>query len=258
MLRRFVRVVVGVVVGVSILVAVIWVLSLSLGMREQEYQGEPILYWQLACLSTNPVERSQAIAVLNAQILPDLTNTMFHDWNDSKIRMRIIDLLNELPGIEIAYVSAPGRRGGAAAALGEFGPPASAAVPALIEALNGSDRAVRRPAAIALGRIHTDPDVVIPALIPYLASPELAQAAVLGLGGFGPAAKPAVPDLLALFYSPDHDVQKAVWYALQGIDPEAFTRAVLEWRTHQDEAAGPGAGSVEDRTNSPSALNPAQ
>ena len=258
MLRHFLRLLIGVVAGFAILIAIVWVLSLTLGMREVLYQGEPLAYWQEACLSTNPVERSQAIALLNAQILPDLTNTMFHDWNDSKLRLRAIQFLNELPGIEIAYVAAPGRRGGAASALGDFGPPASAAVPALIEALNGSDPAVRRAAAIALGRIHSEPDIVIPMLVPYLNSPGLAEAAVLGLGGFGPVAKPAVPELLALFNNPDPDTQKAVWYTLQGIDPDAFAAAVLEFRSRQDEAANEARADAGAHTNSPPVLNPVQ
>jgi hypothetical protein len=258
MLKRLLRVILGVAAGVAILVAAVWVLSLTLGMREKLYQGQTVLYWQDACLSTNSAERSRAIALMNSEIIPDLTNTMFHDWDDSKFRVELIRWLNELPGVEIQYVSAPGRRGGAASDIGEFGPLASAAVPALIQALNGSDQPVRRHAAIALGRIHTEPDVVIPLLIPYLSDPDLTEAAILGLGGFGPAAKPAVPELLALFPGTDRDLQKALSSALQAIDPDTYTRVVLELESRQDEAERASASHAADLTNSPAVLNPAQ
>lgn len=241
-----------------ILVAVIWVLSLTLGMRETLYQGEPIVFWQKACLSTNSTERSQAITLLQGTILPDLTGTMFHDREDSQLRIWAIDLLNGMPGIEIEYVPAPGRRARAAAALGNFGPPAAPAVPSLIEALNGRDSAVHRQAAIALGKIHSDPDMVIPLLTQCLSGQDVPDAAAIGLAGFGPAARPAVPELLAHFDSRDDDLRKAVWFALQGIDPEAFIRAAMELQASLDEAEMAAQADAAEHTNSPPALNPAQ
>jgi hypothetical protein len=72
-------------------------------------------------------------------------------------------------------------------------------VPALIQALKGTDEAVRGPAAQSLGAIHDQPETVVSLLIAALDEPSLQAEAAEGLAGFGPQAKAAIPKLLTLF-----------------------------------------------------------
>jgi len=76
-----------------------------------------------------------------------------------------------------------------AMALGELGPEASAAVPALCVALKDKDKDVRRQAANALGRI-------------------------------GDAARAAIPPLTELLSDTDDEVRRSAADALRDIDPD--------------------------------------
>ena len=94
----------------------------------------------------------------------------------------------------------PNRSAAAVAALGEFGPAAESAVPALIRALSWK-RPLDRPVIEALGRIAAGPDSaggVIAGLggVVRTRRPEFQSAVADALGGFGPAAESAVPDLI--------------------------------------------------------------
>jgi len=75
-----------------------------------------------------------------------------------------------------------------AAALGEIGPPAKAAIPHIIAALRKETSLVRMEYAQALGK-------------------------------FGPDAKDAIPDLLPMRLDPDPDVRRIAIAALKSIDP---------------------------------------
>jgi HEAT repeat protein len=123
----------------------------------------------------------------------------------------------------------------AAKAIGEMGPAAKAAVPALAEALKDKDRFVRRiaaqslgkigpeagsPAATALGKALKDEETEVveaaadalskmgsAGIEPLIAGlkdkdPFTKRVAARALGQMGSAAKPAVPALLALFKEP--------------------------------------------------------
>jgi hypothetical protein len=88
-------------------------------------------------------------------------------------------------------------RRGAAIALGQIGPAAKDAVPALIEVLKDKDDRVRNYAASALGKIGP---AAVPALMEALKDKDInvRNAAVRALGQIGPAAKAAVPSLKAM------------------------------------------------------------
>jgi HEAT repeat protein len=84
----------------------------------------------------------------------------------------------------------------AAASLGAIGP---AAVPALLEALQGENKKVRPMAVLALGKIGTNSEAVLPVLIKVLsdADKEVRAAAVDAVMEIGPEAGAAVPAVVS-------------------------------------------------------------
>lgn len=95
----------------------------------------------------------------------------------------------------------------AAYALGQIGPPAEAAVPALAAALESRSLELRHSAADALGRIGPAAKDAVPKLLAGLASPVndiyFYRYAAKALGRIGPDAKSAEPSLLATLQHDD-------------------------------------------------------
>ncbi len=113
-------------------------------------------------------------------------------------------------------------REGAARILGEIGPPPEKAVPSLIQALEDSNLFVRKAATSALEEIDPNWETrdeakkAVPALVRFLGdrwSVAREHAAQI-LGKLGPAAKVAVPALVAAQDDVDLDVRKAATNAL--------------------------------------------
>jgi HEAT repeat protein len=77
----------------------------------------------------------------------------------------------------------------------------------------------------ALGKIHSDPDVVIPLLIPYLTNDDLNDEAASALGDYGRLAEEAFPRIVPLLKAKDDDARAAARVALKKIDPEAAAKA---------------------------------
>ena len=225
MKMRIVRILIGVMVGLILVTGAIWGLIKTLGDHEPNFQGKLLDDWTEQCNSTNSAAREQARSVFEKDILPKLTQVMFCDTNDSKLRMKLITMLNGLPGVTIYFTDADGRRARAATDLGSFGPAASRAIPVLIQAANTTDIAVRGPALGALGKIHQQPEKIVPFLVKYLDDDNLNTPAAEALGGFGSVAKPAVPKLISLLKIPDKDLRHAVTDSLKKIDPEAAVQA---------------------------------
>jgi hypothetical protein len=83
--------------------------------------------------------------------------------------------------------------------LGLMGPYAKAAVPSLLREAAGTNALARANALFALGRIHANPEEVVPVLVKAaLQDPDHTTriSAMSGLLLFGPAAKAAVPELV--------------------------------------------------------------
>lgn len=127
------------------------------------------------------------------------------------------------------------QRSHAAQVLGEMGPKADAAVPALLQALKNSEPRVRHEAARALKRIGPGPDA-IPALVDALGDSRkrVVREAALALGTMGPQAKPAGPVLVNVLkgnVSPERELNS--WFcepvaeALGKIGPSVIS-ALLE------------------------------
>jgi HEAT repeat protein len=149
-------------------------------------------------------------------------------------------------------------RAGAAYALGGIAGPAPAAVPALVARLADADERVRWRVADALGKLGMDGSVVAP-LAALVADPGPARGlAAEALGRIGPAAGPAVTELIGAVSDARPDVRwRAVW-ALGRIGAAAapavpalrmvLTDPELRWRAA--EALGaigpPAAAAVPD------------
>ena len=220
MLSRWKRILLGVGIGMGLLVACVLVLTQTLGEHQPLYQGQTYYYWLAQVRSPDSATSNHAVVVFQTDVIPQLTDQMFHDTNDSNLRLSLIDLLNGLPGITIYYAPAGSRRAGA---VGQLGPLAKQALPQLVQALKSKDEAVRGPAARALGQLRSDPEKIIPVLMSCLADPQegVPEGAVAGLGCFGELAHDALPKLRELAKVPDKDLQAEVSMALKKIAPDA-------------------------------------
>ena len=223
MIRRTVRVCSASFAGLAILYGLIWLLAWSLKDRDALYQSKPVDYWIEQLNSQDPTTRNRAVALINTEIIPQLTNSIFCDTNDSRIKLALVDELNNLPGILIHCATADVRRCSAISELGELGPVASRAGPALLQALASNDEAVKGPAAVVLGKIRFQPEHVVTLLIALLDDSFLRAEAAEGLGGFGALSKAAVPKLSALLNLRDKEVRHAAREALGKIDPATIT-----------------------------------
>ena len=104
----------------------------------------------------------------------------------------------------------PAIRKAAARRLGEIGPEAKAAVPALVEALKDKDdESLREAALMSLIKINPNPKTVIPAFIEALkdTSRFVRYLAASALDRFGSEARAAVPNLIELLSNKKEDVE---------------------------------------------------
>jgi hypothetical protein len=220
------RIGLGVLIGAGILVGVVLLLTLTLGSsRRNLYAGKPITYWRAQLNGGDMGASNEAFTVLNSRVIPELIDNMIHDTNDSHLRISLVETLNQLPGVNIYFNPADGRRVSAAQNIGELGPAARSAVPALIQAVKGKDAAVHESAIDALGKIHSDPEVVIPLLIGYLDDNSVNDEAARALGNYGSLAKAAVPKIIPWLRGSDKDARVAAAAALEQIDPESYLDA---------------------------------
>ena len=93
----------------------------------------------------------------------------------------------------------PRVRAAAAQVLGDFGPEAGRATPALVKALGDTNATLRLHAAFALGKIGATPELAVPALAGLLGdrNEEVRMYAAIALKKFGTQAAAAVPALIA-------------------------------------------------------------
>jgi HEAT repeat protein len=115
-------------------------------------------------------------------------------------------------------------RSAAAMALGNIPGDMRVTVPALINELQDKDESVRANSMRSLGKIGQCPELAVPALVGGLNrgnSGGTRESASEALIRFGPAAKPAVPALIALLNENDLDLDVYVAPVLGAIGPEA-------------------------------------
>jgi HEAT repeat protein len=128
--------------------------------------------------------------------------------------------------------------------LGQFGPSAGDAAPALADILANDDTAFRQAAAETLARIGSAAAPVVPALIRALSdwSPPVRQHAALTLGAVGAPAAHAVPTLLGLLSDYDDGAREAAVTALAGIGEPAVPLVAQVLQEHDLRHAGDRAG----------------
>lgn len=107
--------------------------------------------------------------------------------------------------------------------IGMLGPRAHAAVPFLIDALNGEDESTTIAAAVALWRVDRRIDVALPHLARLF--PDFDETVCDAISQIGPAAAPLIDQVLAALESDDWDLQWAAADALGSMgssDPAAL------------------------------------
>lgn len=114
-----------------------------------------------------------------------------------------------------------------AIALGQIG---RSAVPELIRCLEDARPDVRTSAAIALGLMGRAAETAVPALIPLLKdlNQEVRQASVLSLGAIGSQNPELVPALVKMMSDDDVFLRGAAAAVLQKLDPDAATKVRVE------------------------------
>ena len=254
MKKRFLRLSAGLVAGVALFIAGVWGLSKALGTPLSKYRGQPTEYWVVQLNSPDATASNAAVAVLENEIIPHLTNVMFNDTHDSAFKLWLVDALDGLPGIIVDFEPAYVRRKAAAYELGEYGPAARKAVPPLLQAFVSDDEAVRETAARSLGAINADPEEVIPILTRYLMDDNVNFMAATALGQYGAPARAAVPALVRMWQRGDAGAKVAASGALKLIDAAAYAE-MMKSNSTKTNGAGQG-GSVEVQAGEQPAVPP--
>ncbi len=155
-------------------------------LEELERDGDPVVR-VLATASTGQIKQVPELAA--ARLAQDFTNT--------EVRGELWSVRNRLEGPEILRSIGLSHRQTAAWLLGDIGPPARAAVPALKEALNSQNPWLPTIAARALYKITGEPQQALPGLVASLsqADDETCFLAIFVLSEMGTNAQPAIPAL---------------------------------------------------------------
>jgi hypothetical protein len=110
-----------------------WALSRTLGTKLPLYEGKTLDYWSGELTNRDAAASNRAAAVIASEIIPALTNEVVNDTSDSRLKVLIIDQLNQLPGVQVDFIGAEQRRASAVMDLGSLGPRAQAAKPLLLD-----------------------------------------------------------------------------------------------------------------------------
>ncbi len=108
-------------------------------------------------------------------------------------------------------------------------PAVTNAIPSLLRGVTnaGSSSSVRAQSIMALGRIHAEPELVVPQLIKSLSDRDerVREIAASYLGDFGVDAREAVPSLLERFSDTSAYVRRAATNSLKKIGGDAASKA---------------------------------
>ena len=114
-----------------------------------------------------------------------------------------------------------------AASIGYIGPSASNAISALLRGVKTTNDPVRWNTVWALGKIHGEPELVLPVLLKLIRDPNsfVARHSSQALGDYGTNARPVVRDLIKMLNDPNEATRYFATNALKQIDPEAAAKA---------------------------------
>ena len=152
----------------------------------------------------------------------------------------------------------PRVRAGAAQTLGDLGPVAREAAPALVKALADRDATLRLNAAFALGKIRASPDLAVPALSQLLhdSNEEVRMYAAIALKKFGAQAALAVPGLITTLNDHSWQVRERSALALGAVGRNrpgvvaALEQAMLDQHRFVRSSAATALASLAPQTRS--------
>jgi HEAT repeat protein len=126
--------------------------------------------------------------------------------------------------------------------LGGIGPAAAQAIATLLGGTTNTYPPTRCNAISALGKIHAEPELVVPALTKSLKDPdrEVRVSSIRSLELFGSDAKPAASGLIQLLNDQSPLVRKHAQATLTKIDPEAAAKLGVKTNTLQRVGGGWG------------------
>lgn len=148
--------------GAGVLTGGLFLLAWAIEDRETLYPGHTLDCWGDLLTNRDHAVSEQGHTVLVNVIFPQLTNQMFADTTDSRLKLVLIEEPNSLPGLNVHCLQADGRRAAAIVDLASLGPIAKAAIPALTEALRPHDEVLRNAVAGALFKVGVEPATAIP------------------------------------------------------------------------------------------------
>ena len=112
-------------------------------------------------------------------------------------------------------------------AIGYIGPAATNAISGLLRGVKTTNDPVRWNTVWALGKIHGQPELVVPELVKLLRDPvpKVSRAAFEALGDFGANAGSAVPGLIEMLNDKNRVNRELATNALRKIEPLAAAKA---------------------------------
>ncbi|MGH7870289.1 MAG: HEAT repeat domain-containing protein, partial [Candidatus Dormibacteraceae bacterium] len=244
------------IVFLALLLWIAWQIVYLRTQKPLAYQGTPLSVWlQDYEFGKQSPGTDKALRAMGTHALPTLMRML--RAKDSPLRLRLLTLAQKQHWVQFHHTPAEtlhmravlafhalGAKGKSVvpelikmykqapadgpwapgAVLAGIGPDASAAIPALLANVTNVNQGARELSVAALGRIHAEPELVIPVLIKALAdvSPVRYQA-VIGLGLYGKVATNAGPALLDLIKNPTSNHRGNIARALDeiGVPPEA-------------------------------------
>jgi HEAT repeat protein len=136
--------------------------------------------------------------------------------------------------------------------VGQFGSRAEPAVPILLDALQHSNNIIQAHALIALGMIARQPDKCVPAIVPFLTSPNVSdrQKAMGVLVSFGTNALSAKQQIQGALNDTDPWVRRQAEIAMKTLEQIASSKDKSE--SAEPDSAANGSQPIRSETNSTS------
>jgi HEAT repeat protein len=238
-----------------------WVVLRTKEPPEPVCQGKRLREWLAGYNGPSP-ETDEVVRRLGTNAIPTLLRML--RAKDSKVTAKLVKLVRKQHLIKFEYTDDYAKNANAARAfdslgadakeavpelikifeqnissnsqnytawsLGAIGPAAAKAIPTLLGGTTNTYRGTRCDAIFALGKIHAEPELVVPALTKFLKDPdrEVRASTISSLELFGSDAKPAVSALVQSLNDQNGLVRKLAKSALKKIDPEAAAKAGLK------------------------------